>query len=131
MFGSASKNLRKQLVPRLGDKDQNAFVLVGTQTERTAICFRRLSERMRGLGWQTTHHVHEFRAWAGCQIAMAAGNDIRTAQIFLRHASFGTTEKFYGHHLKIKLDEVKLSIPSLAEKQFTPTILPAPAVQAR
>jgi integrase len=106
-------------------KDPAAYVLAGTLTERSDITFRRLSEWMRGLGWQTTHHIHEFRAWAGCQIAMAPGNDIRAAQTFLRHASFGTTEKYYGHHLKIRLQEVRLNIPTVKPAEFQPQLLPA------
>lgn len=116
-----------KLRPLIENKDPNAYVLTGSATDRKEDTFRRLSAWMKGLGWQTTHHIHEFRAWAGCQIAMASGNDIRTAQVFLRHASFATTERFYGHHLKIKLAEVKLSIPQVIPQTFEPKILPSVA----
>lgn len=107
------------------DGDQDDYVLAGTKTERCDTVFRRISEWMRGLGWQTTHHVHELRAWAGCQIAMApGGRQLLDAQVFMRHQHFNTTEKFYGHHLKIKLQEVKLSIPQVKPKEFVPVVLP-------
>lgn len=115
--------------PLVEDKEAQEYVLVGSKTERTDICFRRLSDWMRSLGWETTHHVHEFRAWAGCQIAMAPNNSIREAQAFMRHASFATTEKFYGHHLKIKLTEVKLAIPQVKPKEFKPVVLPEASAQ--
>lgn len=114
-----------KLRPHIENQDPNAYVLSGTPTDRCEDTFRRLSCWMKSLGWQTTHHIHEFRAWAGCQIAMASGNDIRTAQIFLRHASFATTERFYGHHLKIKLAEVQMTLPQVEPATFEPKLLPS------
>jgi len=91
-----------------------AYVLTGTETERTSDVFRRISGWMRSLGWETTHHIHELRAWAGSYIAdHAPGDGIRAAQVFLRHASYATTEKFYGHHRKQQLAKVSLSIPKI------------------
>jgi len=93
-----------------------AFVLHGHETERTSDVFRRISGWMKSLGWETTHHIHELRAWAGSYIAdHAAGDGIRSAQIFLRHASYATTEKFYGHHRKQQLAKVKLTIPQVQQ----------------
>jgi integrase len=99
-----------KLAPHIAGQPADAYVLQGDQTERTEETFRRISDWMRGLGWQTQHHIHEFRAWSGCQIAMA--RDLRAAQTFLRHAHFATTEKHYGHHLKIRLDEVPINLPT-------------------
>ena len=111
-----------KLAPLLDPLSPDAFVLDGTLTERQDLTFRRISEWMRLLGWETQHHIHEFRAWAGCQIAMApGGRGLLDAMVFMRHASFQTTEKYYGHHLKLKLNEVKLSLPVV--KEFAPTIL--------
>jgi integrase len=93
-----------------------SFVLYGHETERTSDVFRRISGWMRALGWETTHHIHELRAWAGSYIAdHAAGDGIRSAQIFLRHASYATTEKFYGHHRKQQLAKVTLTIPKVEQ----------------
>lgn len=115
----------ERLAPHIKGGAADAFVLHGSDTERKDTAFRRISEWMRSMGWETTHHVHEFRAWAGCQIAMAqGGRGLLDAQVFMRHGHFSTTEKYYGHHLKIKLDAVKLSIPTIAKKEFKPVVLP-------
>lgn len=112
----------EKLAPFLDPLAPDAYVLDGTLTERQDLTFRRISEWMRILGWETQHHIHEFRAWAGCQIAMApGGRGLLDAMVFMRHASFQTTEKYYGHHLKLKLSEVKLALPVVRE--FAPTIL--------
>lgn len=53
------------------------------------------------------------------------GRGLLDAMVFMRHASYQTTEKYYGHHLKLKLQEVKLALPVV--KPFDPTILKASA----
>lgn len=88
-----------------------APVLVGTLTERSTDCFRRISGLFQSLGWKTTHHIHEMRAWAGCQIAMHHPQGLLAAQSFLRHGSYNTTQQYYGHHIKVRLDKVALRIP--------------------
>jgi integrase len=103
----------QKLAPLVKDLAGEAFVIQGTDTERKEDVFRRVSEWMRGLGWQTQHHVHELRAWAGCQIAEKSERGLLDAQTFLRHAQYSTTEKFYGHHMKRRLGEVKLVLPPL------------------
>lgn len=105
-FGAWSK-----LEPLMNDLKGDDHVLVGTQTERTETVFRRISEWMRAQGWQTQHHIHELRAWAGCQIAERSPNHLLDAQTFMRHATYDTTEKYYGHHMKRRLDEVTLELP--------------------
>ena len=113
-----------KLEPVLRDHAPDAPILTGTATERNEDTFRRISEWMRTLGWETQHHIHEFRAWAGCQIAMAAGGrGLLDAMVFMRHASYATTEKYYGHHMKIKLGEVQLSLPTIAP--FAPAVVRA------
>ena len=101
-----------RLAPWIEEKDPEAYVLQGNDTERTGDVFRRISAWMRSLGWQTTHHMHELRAWAGGQIATLHSQGLLAAQCFMRHAGYATTQKFYGHHLKIRLDKVKLTIPA-------------------
>ena len=117
-----------RLEPLLGGTSSTSpqYALVGTATERTSEVFRRISDWMRTLGWATTHHIHELRAWAGCQIANNHPNGIRAAQAFMRHSTFATTEKFYGHYLKVRMDKVQLTIPAL-DKPFEPKILEASA----
>lgn len=115
----------KRLGPWVETQPADAYVLAGTDTERTSVVFRRLSDWMRGFGWQTTHHCHELRAWAGCQIAEKHTQGLLAAQAFMRHSSYGTTQKYYGHHLRLRLDKVQLVIPSIAS--FQPTIVPSPA----
>jgi integrase len=103
-----------RIEPLVRDLAPDSYMLAGTATERREDTFRRISEWMRHLGWETQHHVHEFRAWAGCQIAMAVGGrGMLDAMVFMRHASYSTTEKYYGHHLKLKLREVQLTLPSV------------------
>lgn len=102
-----------KLAPHIESLAGDAFVITGTDTERKEDVFRRVSTWMRSLGWETQHHIHELRAWAGCQIAEKSPRGLLDAQTFLRHAQFSTTEKFYGHHMKRRLDEVKLVLPVL------------------
>lgn len=114
-----------RLGPHITSLAPDAYILAGTMTERASTVYRRISELFRTLGWQTTHHIHELRAWAGCQIAMApGGRGLLDAQVFMRHAHYSTTEKFYGHHMKIRLAEVKLQIPTVTPT-FQPQVLPA------
>jgi integrase len=102
----------QKLAPHIEHLKGDDFVLLGSETERKETVFRRISEWMRGLGWNTQHHVHELRAWAGCQIAEKSPRGLLDAQTFLRHAQYTTTEKFYGHHMKRRLNEVKLELPA-------------------
>lgn len=91
-----------------------AFALSGTLTERSTDVFRRISTLFKTQGWQTTHHVHELRAWAGCQLAMHHPQGLLAAQAFLRHGSYNTTQQYYGHHIKVRMDKVALRIPTVA-----------------
>lgn len=111
------------LGPIVAKLPAGAYVLTGTDTERTGDVFRRISGWMKSLGWETTHHCHELRAYAGSYIAdhPPVGADgqrmdgVRAAQIFLRHASYATTEKFYGHHRKQQLGKVALHVPQVGQ----------------
>lgn len=94
-----------------------AHLLQGTKTERTEETFRRISAWMRTLGWDTQKTHHEFRAWAGCQIAMKHG--LLAARDFLRHASITTTEKYYGRYIRQQIPHIPLQLPTAT----TPTIL--------
>jgi integrase len=100
-----------RLQPHIEGQPPGAFILAGSVTERTDYVFRRLSSLMRSVGWKTQHHLHELRAWAGCQVALKSPKHLYDAQTFLRHANITTTENAYGHHLKRSLDEVALAVP--------------------
>lgn len=106
-----------KLRPHIEGRPGRDYVLAGTDTERTDDVFRRCSQLMKSLGWETQHHVHELRAFAGCQVAMKSPRHLYDAQTFMRHASVTTTESKYGHHLKRHLDEVKLTLPVSAPFQ--------------
>jgi integrase len=104
----------QKLAPLIEALPGEAFLLTGNDTERASDVFRRISAWMRSLGWRTQHHIHELRAYAGCQIAERSPRQLLDAQTFLRHAHFSTTEKFYGHHMKRRLEEVTLKLPAAA-----------------
>ena len=114
-----------RLAPLLDALQPADYILTGTLTERSTAVFRRISTLFQALGWQTTHHIHEMRAWAGCQIAMAHPQGLLAAQAFLRHGSYTTTQQYYGHHIKVRLDKVALQIPEI--QRPAPVYL-APAV---
>ena len=99
-----------------------AYALAGTMTERSTDVFRRISTLFQGLGWQTTHQIHEMRAWAGCQLAMHHPQGLLAAQAFLRHGSYNTTQQYYGHHIKVRLDKVALRIPALSVPAPVPAV---------
>lgn len=111
----------EKLRPLLDELPADAYVITGTATERTDTVFRRISEWMKTLGWQTEHHVHEFRAWAGAQIAENSPRGLLDAQTFLRHQHYNTTENYYGQHMKRRLAEVKVNLP--AATPFVPKIV--------
>lgn len=106
-----------RLSPHILNRPANEYVLKGSDTERTSDVFKRISVWMKSLGWQTTHHIHELRAWAGCQIvAGRSGSDQNweAARRFLRHSHVSTTQNYYGHHFRAKIEKVPL--PNLNQK---------------
>jgi len=73
------------------------YVLSGTETERTEDVFRRISDWLRGLGWQTQKTNHALRAYAGSQVAMRY--KIYAASVWLRHSSVKVTESHYTYFI--------------------------------
>jgi hypothetical protein len=71
------------------------LILVGTKTETTEDCFRRISAWMRSLGWETQKTNHALRAYSGSLIAMKHG--IYRASAWLRHKGVMVTETHYKH----------------------------------
>lgn len=60
-------------------------------------CFDRVGRWMEGLGWKTRNKIHEFRAYAGSQVARQDG--IYAACRWLRHSSVTTTERYYAKYV--------------------------------
>lgn len=115
-----------KLAPHIQGLASADYILRGSDHERTDDVFRRCSIWLRKLGWNTQKAIHEFRSYAGCQIAMGDRKgpvDIRSAQEFLRHANITTTENFYMRYLRSQLKEVHLQIPTI--QPFIPQILSA------
>jgi integrase len=71
------------------------LIIKGTETYRTDDIYRRVSEWLRALGWETMKTNHALRAYAGSQVAMKYG--IYEAQMWLRHSTVKVTEQNYSH----------------------------------
>lgn len=105
----------ERLARHVDGRAANEYLLHGSATERTSETCRRISALFKSLGWQTQHHIHELRAWAGCQVIKGADGKQRNweaGRLFLNHKFLSTTQKFYGHHLDPILEKVPL--PNLA-----------------
>lgn len=99
------------LAPHLANRPAAEHLLSGHDTERKELVFRRAGEWMEARGWGTQKRIHEFRAFAICQVAMATGN-LLEAQKWARHASYSTTEKNYGRYITAGRTRVKLVLPT-------------------
>lgn len=99
-----------KLAPHLVDRPAADYLLTGNATERQELVFRRCGEWMAARGWGTQKRIHEFRAFAICQVAQATGN-LLEAQKWARHASYSTTEKSYGRYIAAGRTQVKLVLP--------------------
>jgi len=77
----------------------------GTDTYRADDLFDEISNWLRGLGWDTDKAFHEFRALAGCRVAMRDG--LLVARDWLRHASVTTTERHYGRYVRTTVTDAK------------------------
>ena len=78
----------------------------GTDTYRGDHLFDEISDWLRALGWETTKAFHEFRALAGCWVAMRDG--LLVARDWLRHSSVTTTEKHYGRYVRTQVSDTAL-----------------------
>lgn len=100
-----------KLQPHLDGRPGADHLLTGSDTERKERVFRRCAAWMRARGWATQKVIHEFRAFAICQVAMGTGNLIE-AQKWARHGSYTTTEKNYGRYITGGRSQVPLSLPT-------------------
>jgi integrase len=80
----------------------------GTPTYRVDALFDEISAWLRGLGWETDKAFHEFRALAGCWVAMNDG--LLVARDWLRHSSVTTTERHYGRYVRTSVTDRPVSV---------------------
>lgn len=76
--------------------DKTGPVLEGHETERNEMVFRRVSDWMRGLGWEARKTSHGLRDLAISCIIAETGSAWE-GQGFARHSSVTVTEAHYGH----------------------------------
>lgn len=86
--------------------DRHVLAPMGTDTYRGDALFDEISGWLRGLGWQTTKAYHEFRALAGCWVAMRDG--LLVARDWLRHSSVTTTERHYGRYVRTQVSDTAM-----------------------
>ncbi len=94
--------------------DDHVLAPGGTDTYRGDVLFDEIALWMRDLGWETQKAFHEFRALAGCWVAMRDG--LLVARDWLRHASVTTTERNYGRYIRTQVSDT------------APALAPAPAL---
>jgi integrase len=111
------------LEPYLKNRPPGDYVLEGSISARCDITFRNISAWMRTLGWSTLKTIHEFRAYAGCQVAMRDG--IYQASKWLRHSSVTVTEKNYSRYVVNRVSDAPLSLPDVTNGTFQPCVVNA------
>ena len=89
------------LAPHLAKRGPVQHLLTGHATERREEVFRRCSDWMRALGWQTQKAFHEWRAYAICSVAEHT-RSLEYASKWARHADITTTQRSYGRYLDIR-----------------------------
>jgi integrase len=87
--------------------DRHVLAPAGTDTYRADALFDEISTWLRGLGWETQKAYHEFRALAGCWVAMRDG--LLVARDWLRHSSVTTTERHYGRYVRTCASDVPVA----------------------
>jgi integrase len=85
--------------------EQHVIAPDGTPTYRVDHQFDDLADWLRALGWETDKAYHEFRALAGCWVAMRDG--LLVARDWLRHSSVTTTERHYGRYVRTQVTDAR------------------------
>ena len=100
--------------------DRHVLAPAGTDTYRADALFDEISGWLRGLGWETQKAFHEFRALAGCWVAMRDG--LLVARDWLRHSSVTTTERHYGRYVRTCVTDAPATVLATApsSNQTTP-----------
>jgi integrase len=102
------------LAPHIEARGAVEYILTGHATERREEVFRRCSDWMRALGWQTQKAFHEWRAYAICSVAEHT-RSLEYASKWARHADITTTQRSYGRYLDIRsATEAPLTLPTAA-----------------
>lgn len=113
-----------KIEPLLAGLAPDAHVLAtgGTDTYRGDVLFDEIALWMRDLGWETQKAFHEFRALAGCWVAMRDG--LLVARDWLRHASVTTTERNYGRYIRTQVTDAAptLSAPAALDTALDTTV---------
>lgn len=109
-----------KLAPYLKGMKDDAHLLApdATDTYRGDDLFDEISAWMRELGWQTQKAFHEWRALAGCEVAMRDG--LLVARDWLRHSSVTTTERNYGRYIRTQVTDAPLVRDTVWDTKLTP-----------
>lgn len=108
-------------------KEPNAHLFLGDKTERYDEMPDRLNSWLSRQGWTDEKKLHGLRSYIGCKLYV---KNPRLAQLYLRHKSIATTEKFYAGFLRLS-DAFKFELDAVpAPGAPTPagpvlTVLPA------
>ena len=98
---SANPRIPEQVLRELLGQCQQTgreFLFEGTVTERYDEMPDRLNRWLHHIGWRDEKKLHGLRAFIGCKLF---AKNPRLAQLYLRHKSIATTEKFYSHFLAL------------------------------
>lgn len=99
------------------------YLFLGDKTERYDEMPDRLNGWLFRQGWKDEKKLHGLRAFIGCKIY---AKNPRLAQLYMRHKSIATTEKFYAGFLRLqdafKFDDADPTKPAAV------TPAPGPAV---
>lgn len=104
-------NVKDHIWHHLNGRGNDEYVL--SRPGSGEALWRRCGDWMRPRGWKTHKTVHEFRAWAICQVIESTGS-VYEAQQWARHASSNTTQRNYGRYARGKVLDIPLNVPSVA-----------------
>ncbi len=109
-----------KLAPYLRGIKDDAHILApdATDTYRGDDLFDEIAAWMRGLGWETQKAFHEWRALAGCEVAMRDG--LLVARDWLRHSSVTTTERNYGRYIRTQVTDAPLVRDTVSDTKSEP-----------
>lgn len=99
-----------KIEPLIAGMEADAHVLAPTSTDtyRADALFDEIALWMRDHGWETQKAYHEWRALAGCWVAMRDG--LLVARDWMRHSSVTTTERNYGRYIRTQVSDVAPSL---------------------
>ena len=115
--------IRTRMEARKKENGAEATLIRGHMTDRYDNTADTLNAWMARLGWRDEKKLHGLRAYIGSKLY---ARNPRLAQLYLRHKSIATTEKFYSHFLALN---GAFEFDQAAPAQTTPAlaVLPKPA----